>query len=317
MPAPPGGDPPPAPDSARPDPRPGRRLGPRRGGPLRLRLLTSALSLAVLAGIAFAVFGSTSSNLVDPVALAATHSAGAAGYRVRFSLEMSSAEFATPITMVGGGVVDSRDRSASMSFTARLPSNPQIVQQLGGSTLTVDEIVDGTTVYMQLPAALTGQIALAGKSWIAVNLAKIAGVPGLSSLGGSAMSSDPSQMLQYLRAASDSVVTAGHERVNGVETTHYRVALNLSRVLAALPASDQAAAQQGLSAIEQQLHVGDLPVDVWIDRHHLVRRMTMTLDGTVGNGSTLAETMTMDVRDYGPQQPPTPPPADQVVNVGG
>jgi hypothetical protein len=303
MPAPLGSDPPPAPASARPGPG------------LRSKLLTSALGLAVLAGIAFAVFGSTTSNLVDPVALAATHSASAAGYRVRFSLEVSSSELATPITMVGGGVVDSRDRSASMSLTARLPDNPQVVQQLGSSTLTVDSIIDGTTVYMKLPAALTSQIALAGKSWIAVNLAKISQIPALSSLGGSPMSSDPSQMLQYLRAASDSVVTAGRERVNGFETTHYRVALNLSRVLGALPASDQAAAQQGLSAIEQQLHLGDVPVDVWIDAHHLVRRMTMTLDGTVASGSTLAETMTMDVRNYGRQQRPTPPPADQVVNV--
>src|SRR6202035_483998 len=103
----------------------------------------------------------------DPVALAATHSAGAPGYRMRFSLEVSSSALAMPITMVGGGVVDSRDRSASMSLTASFPSNPQ----LGGSTLTLDEIVDGTTVYMRLPAALTSQIALAGKSWIAVNLA--------------------------------------------------------------------------------------------------------------------------------------------------
>jgi hypothetical protein len=305
MPGPLGSDPPPAPASARPGARP------------RSRLVASAGGVAVLAGIAFAVFGSTTSNLVDPVALAATHSASAPGYRVRFSLEMSSSALATPITMAGSGIVDSRDRSASMSLSASFPGNPQVIQQLGSSTLTLDEIVAGTTVYMKLPAALTSQIALAGKSWIAVNLAKLSGIPGLSSLGGSPMSSDPSQMLQYLRAASDSVVSAGRERVNGFETTHYRAELNLSRVLSALPASDQAAAQQGLSAIEQQLNVGDIPVDVWIDAHHLVRRMTMTFDATVANGSTLAETMTMQISDYGRQQRPTPPPAEQVVNVGG
>jgi hypothetical protein len=132
----------------------------------------------------------------------------------------------------------------------------------------------------------------------------------------SPMSSNPSQMLNYLRAASSSVVSAGRERVGGVETTHYRAQLDLSKVPDAVPSADRAAVQHALSAMEQQLNVSTIPVDVWIDAHHLVRPILMSFSGNAA-GQTLTQTIEMDVFDYGPQPRPTLPPADQVATLGG
>jgi hypothetical protein len=69
-------------------------------------------------------------------------------------------------------------------------------------------------------------------------------------------------MLQYLRAVSDSIVAEGHERVDGLETTHYHAELNLDRVAAALPSADQAAAEKLLSAVQQAMPVSAIPVDI-------------------------------------------------------
>lgn len=273
------------------------------------------MGLAVALGaVAFAVFGGTSSHVVDPVAQAATVSSGASGYRMRFSMEISSSAMATPMTATGGGTFEPRDHTGSLSLAMNFGNDPGVIQTLGSDVLTLHEVLKGTTIYAELPAALASAMQISGKRWVAVNLAKLAGLPGLSVLGSNPVSSDPGQMLQYLRAVSDSVVAEGHQVVDGVQTTHYRADLSLDRVAAALPSSDQAVAQQALSALEQDVQTDELPVDVWVDAHHLVRRIEMSIAPTLGGGETLDEVMTMDISDYGPQSPPSAPPADEVAS---
>jgi hypothetical protein len=53
---------------------------------------------------------------------------------------------------------------------------------------------------------------------------------------------------------------------------------------------------------------------VWIDAHHLVRRVQTTLDMDLG-GQNIQETVTVDLSDYGPQVPPAAPPASKVLNL--
>jgi hypothetical protein len=204
-----------------------------------------------------------------------------------------------------------------MSLTMNLGSDPQVTQALGSSTLRIDEILNGTKVYVKLPEGVAGALRMLGKQWIEVDLAKIAGVPGLSSLSSSPVSSDPSQMLQYLQAVSDSIVAEGRARVGGFETTHYRAQLSLDRVPDALPSVDRAAAQQTLSAVERLMQVHEIPVDVWVDAHHLVRRIQMAIDANVPSGQTMQESIAIDISHYGPQPRPTPPPADEVQDVSG
>lgn len=300
----------PAPAVSEPPPRPpARRAQPK--------LLAAIAIGAVLAGLAFTVFGAATNKIVDPVAQAATLSSSASGYRMRMSMEIATPGLAAPITVVGTGTFDVRDRAGSMSLAMNLGVNPQVVQMLGSSTLRMHEILDGATVYLSLPSVLMSNLGTLGKPWIKVDLTKIAGVPGLSSLESSPGSSDPSQMLRFLRAASNSIVAEGQQRAGGFETTHYRAALNLDQVPDALPSADRAVAQQALSALEREMQVHAIPVDVWVDAHHLVRRIQTTLDAKLPNAQTLHVGMTIDISNYGPQRRPTVPAPGDVQDIAG
>jgi hypothetical protein len=283
----------------------------------RLKLLAALGLTAVLALLAFTVFGGATRTIVDPVAEAATVSSEAPGYRMHFSFQLTSSTSPTAVTAIGNGSFDPHAGAGSMTLAMNFGNNPQVLQTLGSNTFSMHEILSGTTVYMKLPAALSSSLPTSGKQWIEIDFAKLSGLPGLSALASNPVSQDPSQMLQYLRAVSDSVVAEGNQRVDGLETTHYHAELNLARVPGALPAAEQAAARQALSALAQVMPAGDVPVDVWIDAHHLVRRIQMTIDANLGAGQTLEEAMTMDLSHYGPQPLPALPPAGEVANLSG
>lgn len=287
----------------------------RLGGGAGVKLVASVAAAAIIAVIAFALFGGSAGKFADPLAQAATVSAQTPGYRLHLAMQISSSASSTQITAAGDGTFDPRDRTGSMSMTMNLGNDPQVIQSLGSNTLRMREIVHGTTIYMKFPPALASSLHLGGKSWIELDLAKLTGIPGLSSLASNPVSSDPSQILQYLRAASDSVVPEGHQLVDGVMTTHYHAELSLDRVAGALPAGEHAAAQQALSRLEQVTQIHQLPIDVWIDSHHLVHRMQMTMSPTIPGGGALKETITVDISHYGPEPPPLLPPANQVANL--
>ena len=268
--------------------------------------------------VAFAVFGGASGQLNNAVARAATVSSGTPGYKIQMRIEMSSPVLNVPFTASGTGVMDLRDRAASMSIAIDFSQLPQAAQVLGSTTMQLGMVMEGTVLYMKFPDALAAKVpSLGGKPWVKMDLGKLIGVPGLSSLTSNPTMGDPSQMLQYLRAASDSVANVGGEQVDGVETTHYRAEFSLDRLPDNLPSEDQAAIRKALSALQQATGLQDFPMDVWIDAHHLVRRMVMSVGFHTPSGPALNETITEDLTDYGPQPRPTPPPADQVQDVSG
>jgi hypothetical protein len=71
-----------------------------------------------------------------------------------------------------------------------------------------------------------------------------------------------------------------------------------------------------IAALEQLAHVRLLPMNVWVDGQHLVRRMNFSFDETV-TGQTLAASVQIDIPQYGPQPSPQPPPAGQVADLTG
>lgn len=280
------------------------------------KLIAAGLVLAAAVAGAFVLFGSSSSPIVDPIARAANTSANTAGYRMNFKLALSSPSFAgANIQGSGSGSVDLRDHAVSMSFAIDFSQIPEIAQALHTSTLRLDMLLDGAVMYMHLPSALANGANLGGKPWVKVDLAKATGLPGLSSLTNDPVSTDPSQTLQYLRAASDGVKNLGQQRVNGVETTHYRANLNLDRVTANVPASERATVTEALSKLRQAIGTTTMPVDAWIDGQNLVRRVALSLALHAPSGPSIRENVTMNISDYGPQPRPTPPPAGQVNDI--
>jgi hypothetical protein len=287
--------------------RPGR--GPRD----RARLIAGALAAVVIAAIGFLLFGSTGSNLSSPIAQAATLSSNAPGYRVHMSASLSASVLSSPITITGTAIVDPRDHASTASIEMSLPNDPQVTQALGGSTIRMDTIVDGTAVYAKLPSALTATLPMSGKDWLKIDLAKFTKLPGLSSLPTDPTSSDPSQFLRYLRSVSAGVVTEGQEVVDGLETTHYRAAVSLQALASSLPSAEQQSFEKALSEFGQSSP--DFVIDAWVDGQHLVRRMVLTITLSAPNGASVREVVRADLSDYGPQPKPTLPPAADVQDL--
>jgi hypothetical protein len=293
---------------APPSEQPATPVAPPAANRGRPTLLAGAVALVVVAGLAFLLLGSGGSQLGGPVAEAATLSSKTPGYRIRMALEMTSSALSSPITATGGGVVDLRDHSASMSLAMDLGAQPQVVQQLGSSTLRMEMITEGGAVYVRLPAAAAAALPTSGRQWVRVDLAKLSSIPGLSSLGGNPTTSDPTSVLRSLRSVSDGIVDEGSQRIGRVQTEHYHADLSVSQLTGSLPSAER-------SVLSRALPSGGIPVDVWIDSSHLVRRVVMTLDVGVPTGPSVHEAVTVDLDHYGPQQAPVPPPSDQVTDL--
>ena len=286
----------------------------------RSRWGIGAISAACVAG-AVAVSGcgaaNTAENVIDPVAKAATVSNQAPGMRMVFSMQLNAAALPEPITANGTGTFDTVGRTGSFNLAMDFGNIPQVTQALGTSTLQLEEIIDGLNVYVKVPPALAGSAAFHGKQWAKIDLAseaQAAGIPGLSSLTSNPASSDPSQFLRYLKATSGSVTTVGTDSVNGVRTTHYKAQIQLDRVPDVLPPASRSQARQTISALEQLANIHALPVNVWIDGQHLVRRISLTFNETV-SGQSLSVAMRIDIPEYGPQPAPQLPPASQVTDL--
>lgn len=171
--------------------------------------------------------------------------------------------------------------------------------------------------YMRSPlfsSALPG-----GKQWIKFNVATLLSRQGINPTLLSSAQSDPTQYLQYLRAVSGGVQNLGTEQIRGVSTTHYHAVSDLSRYAALLPADKRAAAQKTFSQLEQITGTRRIPMDVWVDSHHLVRQMRIQL-GLHPNTGTLAgqsvnESVTVDLFNFGPKPAVATPPAGQTEDL--
>ncbi|HUF31800.1 MAG TPA: hypothetical protein VMN58_01175 [Acidimicrobiales bacterium] len=99
---------------------------------------------------------------------------------------------------------------------------------------------------------------------------------------------DPLAMLNAM-SSRHPVELVGHETIDGIDATHYRVRNDVSGLL-----KDTVSSESQLEAIER-LGFGALPtmtVDAWIDADGMMRRMDMGIDAA---GSTL--TMVMRIYD--------------------
>jgi hypothetical protein len=293
--------------------RPLTREGTKRAAALLAAAVLGASAL-VVSGCGSSSSNSSSDNGSDPVAMAATRSTSVSGYRMTMNMQISSPALPSALTATGNGTFDIKDKAGTFSLAMDLGSIPQAQQALGGSTLRIDELLKWPVIYMKLPAAIAGQLASSGKPWIKIDVTKAAaaaGVPGLSSLTSNPASSDPSQMLQYLRAVSGDISNQGSEQIGGLDTTHYKATIDLNKVPDALPASARAAARQSIPAMVKLLGKSTLPVEVWIDNQHLVRQMKMSF-GSSSQGQSATIGMTIDIPEYGPQPAPVLPSPDQV-----
>ena len=235
---------------------------------------------------------------------AATADAGTA--RAAYSMEMTGLQGASGgITAHGTGAVDFAARSTELRMHMTVPQ--------AGMTLDMSERMIGTTMYMRSPI-FAGAIH---KPWLKFDLQKLGKSAGIDmnaamSTGGS----DPTQMLAYLNAASDSIHRIGSEDVRGTETTHYHVVVDLLKIANVVPLAKQTALRRTLKREVELMGTHTMPIDVWIDSHGLVRREHFDLSMQPPGASTTVEMrMTMEYFDFGAPVHVVAPPAGQVADL--
>ncbi|MER7481850.1 hypothetical protein ABTX60_30180 [Streptomyces sp. NPDC126510] len=195
-------------------------------------------------------------------------------------------------TANGQGSVDLDDGDSVMTLTVQ---GQQVEQRV------IDQVL-----YQKLPK---GQ-APGGKPWIKIDLGKVAAQQG----AGDGSMSDPARSAAYAKAITDKDVTEkGKVTVNGVQTTRYRVSVDV----ADLPNGDTLRKQVGPT----------LPMDVWLDDEGRMRRqqidMTVkTPEAKQSSGSSSAPgkvtvRTVMDFTDFGTEVEADEPPAGQVTDMTG
>jgi hypothetical protein len=283
------------------------------------KALTTLGAVGALAAGGVAVSGCGASATLDPIARAAEVTSQQTGARISLTMQISSAALpSSGFAIIASGYVDNRDRSGEMRMNMNgLPGAPELP---GGGDGTIQMIFQYPVIYMDMPL-LAGKLP-EGKTWLKLDLSKAAAAAGMNlSQLPSFDETNPTQLLEYLRASSGGVATVGSESLDGVPTTHYRATLELSSILNRLPSSEQAAAK---SALETLGDAGAIPVDVWVDAQDRVRRVQMSIGvsspaGTAGSvagaAPSVSDTVTIDFTSFGSIPPITPPPASEVFDA--
>jgi len=175
------------------------------------------------------------------------------------------------VTLTGGGNFDNAAKTGAM----------HVDFSFGGLTGGIDEVMQGTTIYMRSP--LFADALPKGKTWMKLDLERALQSKGIdfSALG----SQDPTRTFAQL-ARAGTVVKIGDEDVAGVSTTHYRARLDLSKI------------PQG-EKIKALTNAKYGPIDIWIGKDDtLIRRMKES--STLGSGQARQRiSFTTDFSDFG------------------
>ena len=106
-----------------------------------------------------------------------------------------------------------------------------------------------------------------GKEWLKIDPA----VVGTSEV----VQRDPSSSLDALRGATGRVTRVGTDNVRGVDTTHYRVTLDLAKAISNAPEAQRDRVETSVIALGTR----SVPADVWIDKKGRVRKLRLRLKG--------------------------------------
>jgi hypothetical protein len=267
-------------------------------------LLVAALLAAVaLAGCG----GGGGAASFDPVASAAT-TAKAQTAKLLFATSVTGGGGRT-LHMNGIGSTDFDRQTASMTFNVGDLLRGSGLPASAGEQWTI--ITQGLVMYMHAPT-LAQQLP-GHKEWLKVDVAALAKSRNVD-LGQfrQLTQNDPTQMLAYLRATSGKVEKVGAETVRGVETTHYRAKVDLDKVAAQAPPNLRKTFRASIQSLKQSLGSSTVPVDVWVDRDDLVRRLSEHLD-VKGSGKV---DFSVDFYDFGAPVSISPPPASATLDLG-
>lgn len=268
------------------------------------KLITAAVSSASIAvAIALSGCGSgstqTSGGGGEQIVRAADITSQAPGYRMSGTIDVSGTAAAVHGTM--SGAFDSARHTGA--FTMQ--------ESLAGHQISMAERLSGTTVYMSMPGVPGLQRLTGGKPWMKLDFTRALGAIGL---GLPSQSANPAQFIDYLRAVGAHSTRVGTATIDGTQTTHYHVVVNLDNYPKLFPPARRAAAARGVSTMETVIGSHTMPMEVWVGSDKLLRRMSFSFAECV-QSQHLTMGMTMNMSHYGPQSVPAPPPPSQAYDL--
>jgi hypothetical protein len=263
--------------------------------------------------------GGNATSSAPSLAEAATKSASAKTLKMDLSMTMTSPSLPKAMMMTATGVEDNVRHRADMqldmsSLVSSLGSNAP--SQFTDPTLwRGEEIADFGSghfvLYMHLPV-LTNLIP-GRKPWIKLDLGAFGKRLGINFSELTQFSSNPGQTIDWLRATNGAVTVVGKQTIDGVQTTHYKAAIDLTKYPDLVPTARRAAVRRAINAVTNLTGLRTFPVDVWISDDGLVRQMNMSFTEDV-SGQQL--TMYMRTRFHGFNAPVsiTLPPASETLD---
>lgn len=215
------------------------------------------------------------------------------------------------MSTTGSGVMDTDGQTSHL--TMKVASAPDVVVgAFDKSDLTTEVITDRTVVYTH--SAQLGQLLGAGRKWLRIDAAKVGEAAGIEVSALTQPGQDPTQALRQLKAVGADVDKVGREDVRGVETMRYRATVDLRRYPALARAADRAAARAAIERLIEVTGASTIPVDVWIGKDDLVRRVTQKLS-LKGAGAPSAIQQRFELYDFGTKVDIKIPPPRQVTDV--
>jgi hypothetical protein len=176
------------------------------------------------------------------------------------------------------------------------------------SPMGATEIFIPPTTYIKTPdTSADGGPLPDGKTWMALpdGSTSASALLGIGVGGG-----DPADLLASLTAMSSGVASLGPATIRGVPVTGFAFKVDPAKTAGTVPDADRAP----LEALAKLYGGAEIPVDVWVDGHHLVRREKLTLavpGGTGAPGGTHL-VITTDFYDFGVPVRVAAPPASEV-----
>ena len=269
------------------------------------RLLCGAAAASALALSAVGCGGSKAT--LDPVAEAATVTSHLGGAHLSLKAQITADGLAGPINLDGRGFFNYKTQEGSLTLDmSGLPASA--TQSLGSGSLRTEELFKSSIAYVGSPL-FAGKLP-GGARWMRIDLGRFAAAVGLNLQQLAGGQSNPAELLQFLRATG-AVSRSGGETVRGVPTTRYRATIDLARVPDVLPASNRDQVRAVLKKLIAQPGLSSIPVEVWVDAHKAVRRLTMDLS-TAASGQRFSVRLEVELFDFGPT-PPVRAPSDSEV----
>ncbi|MET9962569.1 hypothetical protein ABZ128_26475 [Streptomyces sp. NPDC006326] len=228
--------------------------------------------------------------------------------KVRMTISM-------PASVGGGGTVEMTGvqgwNPQAMDITMK--SSGTLAQRAGGAD-SIRMIMLNNAMYMDMGAEKAAQRD--GKRWMKLDLTAAAAASGDPAagrkLGGMQnMNQDPAQQLALL-TDSPGLKHLGAEKVDGVETEHYKGALSVEEMLAANKKSQLMDPKEREQFVEKAKRAGikGYDTELWIDKAGYPVRMAVGIASPEG-------TMTVDARysDYGAAANVTPPADEETLDL--